>query len=126
MIQTLILQKAFPVGSIFITTSNTNPSTFIGGSWERYAKGRTLVGVDEGDADFVAGKTGGEKTHKLTIQEMPSHSHSINFHQGNNSSGNPGVYGTVYDKYDTSHTGGDQAHNNLQPYISVYIWRRTA
>ncbi|MCW1043450.1 phage baseplate protein, partial [Streptococcus anginosus] len=58
------------------STAPTNPTTFMGGVWERFGNGRVLVCVDEADADFnTANKTGGEKTHTLTIDEMPSHSH---------------------------------------------------
>ena len=60
---TKLLDTVYPVGSIYITTSNTSPASFLGGSWERYAKGRTLIGVDEKDKDFIdATHSGGSKT----------------------------------------------------------------
>ena len=86
-------------------------------------KGRSLVGVDPDDTDFnVVGATGGEKTHTLTIDEMPSHTHSVKFDQPANggiawlkSGGNSG--GPYYSSDFIQSTGGGQAHNNLQPYI---------
>lgn len=91
-------------------------------------KGRTVVGVDAAQTEFDAlGETGGAKTHTLTVDQMPSHQH--------NTGGSPGIYRnyigsgsshaflgantstTVSDPYNTSFTGGGQAHNNLQPYI---------
>lgn len=68
--------KVYPVGSIYISTSSENPGNIYGGTWEEYGKGRTLVGVDSNDSDFsTVEKLGGEKTHTLTIDEMPSHNH---------------------------------------------------
>lgn len=75
--QTQVLNLIYPVGAVFMSTVNTNPGTYLGGTWERWGSGRVPVGVDSGDSDFAsAGKTGGEKTHTLTTAEMPSHSHS--------------------------------------------------
>ena len=71
-----LLDMFYPVGAIFITTVNTNPSSYMGGTWVRFGNGQTLVGVNESDGDFnTAQKTGGEKRHVLTKDEMPSHSH---------------------------------------------------
>lgn len=125
----------YPVGSIFQSTDKTNPATFIGGTWERFGNGRVLVGVDEEDSDFNApSKTGGEKEHTLTTDEMPSHAHSIprtanigsSDYKGNKLVGAP--YDSTY--YPTTSAtdpaGGDKAHNNMQPYITVYMFRRTA
>lgn len=62
----------YPIGSIYMSIQDTNPSVFFGGTWERIAKGKTLVGVDESDTDFNASsKTGGEKTHTLSSSELP-------------------------------------------------------
>lgn len=74
--KTEILNMVYPVGAIYMSTSSANPSTFIGGTWQRYAQGRTIVGVSENETEFnYVGKTGGAKTHTLTNEEMPSHSH---------------------------------------------------
>ena len=127
---------ANPIGTILTTINDTNPSTYLGGTWERFANGRVLVGVDEADTDFSnAEKTGGKKKHQLTVEEMPSHSHPI---QRYNPSGTgfdatqrklaaapnngTGVAGGV----DTNPVGGNIAHNNLQPFMTVYMWKRTA
>lgn len=58
-----LLDRMYPVNSIYISTNSTSPASLYGGSWERYGKGRTLVSVNESDTDFTAGKTGGSKTH---------------------------------------------------------------
>lgn len=124
----------YPIGSIYISINNINPSTYFEGKWERIAKGKTLVGVDEDDSDFSSSrKTGGEKTHKLTIDEMPSHNHATsvwNYYNGDMSVGEKIARtmdaadggNTIY----TSSAGGDKEHNNLQPYFTVYIWLRVA
>lgn len=88
-----IFKLIYPIGSIYLSTSPTNPGTiFTGTSWEAYAQGKTIIGVDTGDSDFnEAEKTGGTKTislahthttsgHALTTSEMPSHTHSIGSH----------------------------------------------
>ncbi|HFI0687005.1 TPA: DUF859 family phage minor structural protein [Streptococcus suis] len=123
----------YPIGSIFQSIDETDPSTFIGGTWERFGNGRVLVGVDEEDSDFnTPNKTGGEKSHTLTIAEIPSHTHGQNVTANNtgsairrdfDSDGSAGIYPQGVQ---TEATGGGQAHNNLQPYITVYMWRRTA
>lgn len=70
------LSRIFPVGSIFTSVNNVNPASFIGGTWERFGKGKVLVGVDEDDSDFnESQKTGGEKEHTLSYAEMPMHNH---------------------------------------------------
>lgn len=127
------LDNFYPVGSIYLSTSNVNPSTFMGGTWERFANGRTLVGVNESESEFNTGsKTGGAKTHTLTEQEMPRHSHGqhVTANDGGtalrrdySSDGRGGIYAQGVH---TMTAGGSQAHNNLQPYITVYIWRRIA
>lgn len=69
---------AYPVGSIYMSVNATNPSTILGGgTWERIAQGRTLIGEGTSDKAFSAGATGGESSHALSISEMPSHSHSV-------------------------------------------------
>ena len=121
----------YPIGSIYMSIQDTNPSVFFGGTWERIAKGKTLVGVDENDTDFnTSSKTGGEKTHTLTVDEMPSHAHSYTYSTSVSDwpsriplGSNAGV-GTSGAGIST--TGGDQAHNNMQPFYTCYIFVRTA
>ena len=68
--------QIYPVGSVYISVNSTNPSTLFGGTWEAFASGKTLVGIDTQQSEFnTVQKTGGEKKHTLTIEEMPSHSH---------------------------------------------------
>jgi len=124
------INAVYPVGSIYINASNgTNPATLLGfGTWERFGEGRVLVSQDSTDADFDAiGETGGEKEHQLTVNEMPSHDHNYTRALGSGGSGGfdysaRGSTSTV----PTSLAGGDSPHNNLQPYITVYMWVRTA
>lgn len=118
----------YEVGDLFLTTRNENPSVRFGGAWELFGKGKTLVCVDENDNDFKTVKqTGGEKTHKLTIEEMPKHKHDG--WGGTYGGGGPYYYNYyVYGNWNTddSHksVGGDKPHNNMQPYITCYIWIR--
>ena len=130
-----------PIGSLYFTTNNVNPSTYFGGSWERYGKGRTIVSLDENQTEFNAiNKTGGTKTHTLIVDEMPSHNHSFK-RNGNYSNGvmidtgKTGQWGSAIIQVSGNYTaqpssvsidstGGGKAHNNLQPYICVYVWRR--
>lgn len=129
----------YKVGDLFLTTNSDNPSARFGGTWELFGKGKTLVCVDTSDSDFsTVKKTGGEKKHKLTTSEMPSHNHAPRY--SNNgarislSNYGTGGYNISWTNdgtknsgdIDTTYSGGDQAHNNLQPYITCYIWIRTA
>ena len=125
----------FPVGYIIMTVSSTNPSTYLGGTWQQWGQGRTIVGVDTSDIDFSAAeKTGGEKTHKLTQNEMPAHTHSLTGAVNNpEAPETANLRGTGYSttvqqlvQGRAASTGGDEAHNNMPPYITCYIWKRTA
>lgn len=121
----------YPIGSVYISVVNTNPSSLFGGTWEAFASGRTLVGVDLEDMDFnESNKVGGEKAHILTIAEMPSHNHTQQYN-GFNSSKVWGVApqqgdGTQMSGQTTLSTGGNLAHNNMPPYFTVYMWKRIA
>lgn len=127
-----ILQLSFPVGQPYVTQTNTNPSTILGfGTWER-VKGRVLIGLDENDTNFnTIGKIGGEKTHKLTVNEMPRHNHPVDYAgpEVGTTAAIPGGSKTVTANHTgfIKNTGGNQPHNNLQPYQVVgYMWIRTA
>ena len=134
------LQAVYPVGSIYINAAvATNPGTLLGfGTWVAFGAGRVMVGIDSTDTDFdAAEETGGAKTHTLTTSELPSHNHAYTGqHTGDNSNGlhhhSSSTKIAVGD--DTSErtvsrtvdsTGSGSAHNNLQPYIVVYMWKRT-
>lgn len=134
----------YRVGDLFLTTIATNPSNFLGGKWELFGPGRCLVCVNSSDSDFnTVKKTGGEKTHKLTVNEMPSHNHQYEDITGNRSLngqfGRSGYYESesymgvtnsviAYADADfrMTYVGGSESHNNLQPYITCYVWIRTA
>lgn len=151
---------SWPVGSIYMSMTATNPSDlFGGGSWQQIAQGRCLIGVSD---EYALGVPGGEKEHKLSTDEMPSHSHSARTMTGD-------IYlpGCEYDSSGSAHSpspsgvfsagsfssnswsgghvnnrnglhlyfsgspsigfkGSGLAHNNMQPYLPVYIWQRTA
>jgi len=129
-----ILNFTYPIGSIKITTTAENPGLTLGGTWERWGNGRMLLGVDENDADFaLAEQIGGEKTHTLTTEEIPAHTHTTTIptdgsgitarEQGTTE--NALALGMSSDVESTS-IGGGAAHNNMPPYITCYLWKRTA
>ena len=127
-----LLSKTYPVGAIYLSASETSPASLFGGTWERL-KDRFLLAA--GDS-YTAGSTGGEAKHTLTGDEMPSHLHtgSNNFLDGatmGGSQSNRGVF-CIGGGWDTSaynltgNTGGGQPHNNMPPYLAVYMWKRVA
>lgn len=130
----------YPVGSIYFSINNINPASLFGGTWTSWGSGKVPVGVDTLQPEFkTVQQTGGSKVHTLTINQMPSHSHipdngvAMKRSGPNNSwpnTGNSGVGYYVYNTNDSSiistSSGGNEAHNNLQPYITCYMWRRTA
>lgn len=125
------LKAENPIGHIRMETTDVNPANYLGfGTWVLWGSGRVPVGVDTTDDDFAeVEKTGGEKTHTLTTNEIPKHKHEIAVR--NNSA--TGLYetkatnatGDVGRAY-TQEAGGGQAHNNLQPYITCYMWKRVS
>lgn len=122
------------VGDIIFSTSDENPSTIYGGTWVAWGKGQVPVGVDTSDSDFkTVEKTGGEKEHTLTVVEMPSHTHAQYVTSDNQAGGGIRVDYTkdgtslpYLQGIDTGSSGENQPHNNLQPYITCYMWKRTA
>ena len=148
----------FPVGAIYISTTSTNPSTYFGGTWVEI-QGRFLLGRS---SSYAAGSQGGEASHKLTSNEMPSHNHSVSINTTNltgslktviyksytatgivsqskdtankNCGTTADTFGGATYSINASHnhsgsigsTGGNAAHNNMPPYLAVYIWKRTA
>ena len=105
-------------------------------TWERFGNGCVTVGVDEDDEDFEeAGLTGGEKEHTLITSEMPSHNHGYVVYASNGNAVSGYGHLATYSGYSGStkgwssnvaSAGGSAAHNNIQPYIAVYRWVRTA
>lgn len=131
------LDLTYPIGSIYLSVKNTNPSSLFGGTWVAWGTGRVPVGIDTSQTEFnTVEKTGGAKTHKLTIAQMPSHRHSVSYNNVNSAGTTSyphatGGYGSQSTDTDLgfnqlSLTGGGEAHNNLQPYITCYMWKRTA
>lgn len=169
-----LLALIYPVGSIYMSVNDTNPATFLGGTWVRWGQGRVPVGVNENDSDFeTPEKEDGEKKHQLTIDEMPNHRHigqyaktrtytthaqtptdppsqAIEVYQGTREvevqynvvkdnvsttefyTGGSGPISDIFysekvtSTYGVADNGGDIPHNNLQPYITCYMWKRTA
>ena len=130
-LKTYLLKYIYPIGSIYITTGLISPQVLLGGTWEVFGQGRTLVGVDPQDKTgkyTATGKTGGEETHTLTTSEMPSHSHYYTKLYSSGFVGNIGSSGDVLTSTNelTQAEGGGQPHNNMPPYITVYMYKRTA
>ncbi len=194
---TQILNLVYPVGSIYMAVNNVNPSTLFGGTWEAWGSGKVPVGVDTTDSDFsTVEAVGGEKTHTLTVEEMPTHTHIQAAHthlqQAHTHIQNPHTHSQEQHTHDMYHqhpvgwtndggdlvrisytayqstsrmhefsytgntggviaknldttainqetiginenttavnqsTGGNAEHNILQPYITCYMWKRTA
>ena len=131
-----LLKLIFPIGSLYTTQTNQNPNLILGfGTWERF-KGKVAIGIDENDAEGYfneLGKTGGEKKHTLSINEIPKHTPEISSN-GIAASGTvkvaKGDYANVGNptgKITFKEIGGGQAHNNIPPYEVVgYMWVRRA
>ena len=124
-----IFNRIYPVGSIYISTNDINPSTLFTGTWEKI-ENRFLLASG---SSYQLGSTGGEATHKLTINELPSHTHNASAGQFISTSPNvtPGTLMSFdsgqYKRYSmnsTSSTGGSKAHNNMPPYLVVSIYKR--
>lgn len=125
------LPLVYPVGSIYMSVNNTNPATLFGfGTWEQI---KDTFLLSAGDT-YTAGNTGGEATHTLTVNEIPSHRHpglTVTEQPANIGNGNSGI-GLNYSGSNggsplaTAFAGGGQAHNNMPPYLVVYMWKRTA
>lgn len=129
-LSSLVLEAVYPVGSIYMSVNSTSPATLFGGTWKAI-QGKFLLGA-YGNT-YKAGSTGGEATHTLTTSEMPSHNHALYYpNAGADDHSAPGNYpdgpsdSTYYavSSY-TSREGGGKAHNNMPPYLAVYIWKRT-
>lgn len=145
-----IVDLIYPVGSIYMSVKSTSPATLFGGTWVRWGNGRVPVGVDTSQKEFNSvEKIGGEKTHRITEDEMPAHQHFADNNNGEEKlTGNVGNMGfsassdegasycytlnwgyrssRIDTGIKTAEAGGGDPHNNLQPYITCYIWKRTA
>ena len=146
-----MVDAVYPIGSIYLSTNSTNPSNFLGGGWEAWGSGRVPVGVNTSDTNFnTVEKTGGEATVELLEKNIPNHSHyTVANGAGTASITNGGYLGTTNlvkcaslgckpTLASTSGFGGENtgtpaapvyttaAHNNLQPYITCYMWKRVS
>ena len=136
------VEDAYPIGSIYMNASNSaNPASLLGfGTWTSFGSGRVLVGLDSTQSEFDAiGETGGAKTagHTLTVAEIPSHNHDNGDYkymvkvdgqgttQGVDSSANE-INELSGGEIQSAGGGGSHSHSTLQPYITVYMWKRTA
>lgn len=136
-----LVDMVYPVGSIYLSVSAASPADLFGGTWEQIHDTFLLAAGYE----YKAGTTGGEATHKLTQEEMPKHTHALTdednlglrgvdgqverFHVSAGSDyyafAAPNIDGMVYDG-NVASTGSGKAHNNMPPYLAVYMWKRTA
>ena len=133
---TNVLLKVYPVGSIYMSVNNTNPGTLFGGTWEQI-KDTFLLACG---STYEVGSTGGEATVSLQVNNLPPHDHTERLPESFRISANAGSGGYVSDATNpktpyaggtysssvkTGTTGGGQAHNNMPPYLAVYVWKRT-
>ena len=153
-LRTYIGNMMYPVGSIYMSTSSTNPSSKFGGTWVAWGSGKVPVGVNTSETEFNSvEKTGGAKSHSytpvgtvgghtLTIKEMPKHQHDYRADITELPTGNNLAYGhdyglsghlsdgTSYEgeskPHDHPFTGTASTQSHLQPYITCYMWKRTA
>ena len=131
------LLAAHPVGSVYITFEATDPGQLFGGTWRQTSAGRMLVGVREADSDFARPyQSGGEKSHRLTEEELAYHRHIFAWEKSEQGQMVFGEYAPVAGgltangvrRYTvvTEPTGGNALHNNMPPYLVCYIWERIA
>lgn len=133
----LAKKNPYPVGSIYMSVNATDPSTLFGGTWERI---KDTFLLSAGDT-YANGSTGGEATHTLTVAEMPFHRHTMKHNQSGysttipaNSTYNVWSTGVAWTStaisnrnfWNTDANGSDEPHNNMPPYLAVYVWKRTA
>lgn len=122
-----IMSSIYPIGSVFISGTNSMPALVAAvGTWARL-EGRVIIGAS---STYASGSTGGESEHTLTVDEMPSHNHYVNntfFSGGGGTFSVSSFGGSDYNKRPSlDNTGGDQAHNNMQPYKAKYMWERVS
>lgn len=122
-------ETIYPVGSVYISVNSSfDPNTSFGGTWVRI-QDRFLLASG---SNYANGNTGGEATHTLTIDEMPSHNHKpLHLAYGEASTSPTGLnYASTSvgtQNFDwLSSQGGNQPHNNMPPYLVVMVWKRTA
>lgn len=124
-IKITILKNVYPIGSIYSSFNSTLPKDLFGfGSWEQIKDRFLYAAGDENEA----GTLGGEAVHTLTIDEMPKHNHELKV-QGTEAAANALTYTNQENRYGAGgtliqDTGGNQPHNNMPPYLTIYMWQR--
>jgi hypothetical protein len=123
-------QEAWPVNSIFISISNTNPATTLGyGTWVAFGLGQTLIAINAGDGDFdTAEKTGGAKTVSAIVGAHAAKNTDNGADSVLHPSGSTGTHvaAATHNHNITQYTHSITASSVVQPYIVVYMWKRTA
>lgn len=131
-----LFELVYPIGSIYLSAAAVNPADLFGiGTWEKIQNRFLLTS----GSSYSLGATGGEATHKLTIDEMPSHDHIAAWGSGNTSEHDTKMNAATEDGFVTStatyreaqwrtifKTGGSKAHNNMPPYIVINAWKRVS
>lgn len=134
-----LMLTIYPVGSIYMSVNSANPAALFGGTWEQIEDTFLLAA----GSSYGAGSTGGEAQHALTEEEMPEHDHDMPAHLFSWGQGvDDTVYapvsaasGTATNNYlytlqgewnKTGSVGGGAAHNNMPPYLAVYVWKRVS
>lgn len=135
-----IMLDLYPVGAVYISVNSTSPASLFGGTWEQL-QDRFLLAAG---STYSAGSTGGEATHTLTLDEIPSHGHEIysKMTWGDDrtlppwtpylttgsitDAGSSGETGKFYKYFAIIDSGGGAAHNNMPPYLAVYMWKRVS
>ena len=135
----LMLDRIYPIGSIYMSINSTSPATLFGGTWEQL-QNRFLLGAG---SSYSNGATGGSATVTLNVNQIPSHQHTLQLKSKNTSTWSTAQAYTLFSagsgrtsfNWDEgtsnadsriSPTGGGQAHDNMPPYLVVYMWKRTA
>lgn len=134
-----IMLDLYPVGAVYISVNSTSPASLFGGTWEQL-QDRFLLAAG---STYSAGSTGGEETHTLTVKEMPTHRHSsvkvaenyLTAWASENSGNSNGFelsnlfkqnLNDDMNKFAGDYSGGGAAHNNMPPYLAVYMWKRVS
>lgn len=146
------LLDIYPVGSIYMSVASTSPASLFGGTWERIAQGRMLLGmgaIEENHNSYwgtvtpaevnpaYAGEMGGEAWHTLTVNELPAHTHTATVYGISSGNYTANAARLVYKDNTTTawiseglswanSTGGNQPHSNMPPYLAVYMWKRVS
>lgn len=133
-----IMLAMYPVGAIYMSANSVSPADLFGGTWEQIQDTFLLAA----GSSYAAGSTGGEAAHTLTVDEIPSHKHTLVPSYGQSITTNARNHGKVLGAASSAGwvsdytndenngpilgTGGNKSHNNMPPYLAVYMWRRVS